>query len=280
MVKKAVVGRLVRDSFDAVAGVCVLELSSSALANGNDRRPGLGGLPAACHLTGASRRRRGCLRRSAVAMARGRAATGGAGARAGGRADRPPAARPADAPCCCSVPSSGGLQFLADAAGAARAGHRALGNPADYAGAVDVVSVCGGFLAGIALSATPLSARTVLGFGLLAAAALAAALGAADGAVLVAALAFLLTFAITAHIVCMQVLTNQVPEPHEVGQFAVLRNTVASLAKAGFAFAAGVIAGATSAQTAAVVLVVSLLAFALAWPALGLRSRVVLEAAG
>lgn len=281
MVNKAAVGRLVRDSFDAAAGARVLQLSSSASLIGTIAGAGLGGLLAACHLIALSLLgAAAAYAASAVAMARGTR-----GYRPGPERARvaAPTARLRRDPrlltvLLFSVPSSGGLQFLATLL-VPLAQAIAPGNPAYYA-VLDVASVCGGFLAGIALSATPLSARTVLGFGLLAAAALAAALGAADGAVLVAALAFLLTFAITAHIVCMQVLTNQVPEPHEVGQFAVLRNTVASLAKAGFAFAAGVIAGATSAQTAAVVLAVSLLAFALAWPALGLRSRVVLEAAG
>lgn len=176
-----------------------------------------------------------------------------------------------------SVPSSGALQFvstlLLPLSQAISPGH-----PTYYA-VLDVTSVCGGFLAGTLLSMSVLSSRLVLNVALPVSAVLAAALGASNSTPVVAALAFAVTFAITAHVVCMQVLTNQVPASHEVGQFTVMRNIVASLAKATFSLSAGALVGVTSPHTAAFVLAVAFLPFAIAWPAMATRSRMVAASA-
>lgn len=279
MVNKAAIGRLVRDSFDEATSRRVLQISSSASLIGIVVGAGIAGvlisrgwtvpsvlLAAAAYVA------------SAVTMTRGTR---------GYRPSDPPPARSGDdvghavrsarwdarmvTVLLFSVPSSGALQFVATLlvplSQAISPGH-----PGYYA-ILDVSSIVGGFLAGALLSANVLSSRLVLNLGLPVAAALALALGATEDQRLVPVMSFALSFAITAHVVCMQVLTNQVPEPHEVGQFTVMRNIVASLSKAVFSFAAGALVGLTSSRTAAVVLAVSFVPFAIAWPAMLARSR-------
>lgn len=287
MVNAAAVGRLVRDSFDKATCARVLQLSSSSSLIGLIAGTAIGGVMASAGLSGPSMLvAAASYTVSAIVMARGTrgyrpAATapvtpGPAGKQAAGRAIR--RARwdlRFVVVLLFSVPSSGGLQYLSTLlvplSQAISPGH-----PAYYA-VLDIASGCGGFLAGVLLSTAVVSSRAVLNLSLPVSAALAVALGVTHSRAIVAAFAFALALTITAHIVCMQVLTNQVPEPDEVGGFTVLRNVVASLAKVSFAFAAGAAAGSLSPRIAAVVLAISFLPFAAAWFALGPRSRVLVR---
>ncbi|MFB7664060.1 MFS transporter [Kitasatospora sp. NPDC056138] len=171
-----------------------------------------------------------------------------------------------------SIPSSGGLQFmttllvpLADAV--------APNQPSFYA-VLNIVSIGGGFLAGVLLSTSVVSSRQVLAWALPIAGALALLLAFFHLKYLVVLECFALVLVITCHVICMQVMTNQAPRDHEIGQFAVMRNVVASLAKAVFSFAAGALVGLCGISGTSAVLAAALACFALAWPALRSRWRV------
>ncbi|KPI15831.1 major facilitator superfamily MFS_1 [Actinobacteria bacterium OK074] len=162
-----------------------------------------------------------------------------------------------------SVPSSGAREYL-NALLVPLAAAVAPGQPSYYA-LLSIVTTCGGFLAGILLSTNAVSVPAVLGRALPATTVLAAGLAVSGSRPVVAVVGFGLSLAITVHMISMQVLTNQVPARHEVGEFAVVRNVVASLAKAGFSFAAGTLAGLWGVRTAALVLAASGAVFSLAW---------------
>ncbi|MFF4183038.1 MFS transporter [Streptomyces sp. NPDC001691] len=162
-----------------------------------------------------------------------------------------------------SVPSSGALQFL-NTVLVPLASAVAPEQPSYYA-LLNIVTIAGGFLAGVLLSTGAVSSRRVLGWALPVTVVLALSLALVDAAYLVAVVAFGLSLAVTCHVICMQVLTNQVPADHEVGQFAVVRNVVASLAKAAFSFAAGTLVGVYGVTAAFVVLACSTALFAVGW---------------
>nr|AGZ93817.1 hypothetical protein [Streptomyces sp. WM6391] len=162
-----------------------------------------------------------------------------------------------------SVPSSGALQFL-NTILVPLASTVAPEQPSYYA-LLNIVTIAGGFLAGVLLSTGAVSSRRVLGWALPVTVALSLALALVDAAYLVAVVAFGLSLAVTCHVICMQVLTNQVPADHEVGQFAVVRNVVASLAKAVFSFAAGTLVGVYGVAVAFVVLACGTALFAAGW---------------
>ncbi|MGK5628205.1 MFS transporter [Streptomyces sp. URMC 123] len=285
MFNKAALNRLIRASFEAEAAKSFLAMSQSASLIGQVFGAGLAGVALAQGWVTASLFcAAAAYAASALSLARG---TRGVAARRRGEERRRGAERfgqraehrergadgPGPAPIhwhyglvavlVFSVPSSGALQFLntllvplADAV--------APGRPSYYA-LLNIVTVCGGFLAGILLSASAVSPRRVLAWALPATTLLALALAVFDSRLVVAVVGFALSLVVTCHVICMQVLTNQVPQEHEVGQFAVVRNVVASLAKAGYAFAAGTLAGLWGVTVASVVLAGSTALFALAW---------------
>lgn len=292
MVNTAAIGRLVRGSFDEAASARVLQLSSSSSLTGLIIGTAIGGVMASAGLSGPS------LLVAAAAYA-GSAVTMAYGTRgyrplaprpeaqsAPRRALRPAAGKPTGTRVVprvrwdlrivvvllFSVPSSGAVQYISTLL-VPLSQTVSPGHPAYYA-ALDIAACCGGFLAGILLSTALVSSRGVLNLGLPAAAVLAVALGVTHNRAVVLALAFAIALVITGHVVCMQVLTNQVPAAHEVGEFTVLRTVVASLAKVAFAFAAGAAAGALGPRAATIALAACLLPFAAAWFALGPRSHV------
>lgn len=280
MVNKAAIGRVLRDSFAPETCRQVLQVSSSTSLIGRlagaatagviiDQGPveaalALAGVAYAASVTAMRRGTRGYRPRPGVDEARDER-PGARGAR------RLVADRRLALVLLFSVPSSGALPFLSTLI-VPLAHDVAPAHPGYYAALV-VVSTVGGFAAGAALSTSVLSSRVTLDVALPVTAGLAVALALAGGEVPVAALTLALTFAITAHIVCMQVLTNQLPDPEEVGQFAVLRNVVASLAKGGYSFAAGALVDVVGTGTAALVLGGSCVPFAVAWLAFRARAH-------
>lgn len=162
-----------------------------------------------------------------------------------------------------SIPSSGALQAvttllppLSEAT--------APGAPGYYA-IVNVITMAGGFGAGILLSTKIGNQKVILRWALPATAVVLALLNATRNEVAVAALTGLLTLIITMHVIVMQVLTNQTPAPDQVGSFAITRNVVASLAKAIFALAAGVISAVAGLDAAVWAVAVTCVVFALIW---------------
>lgn len=171
-----------------------------------------------------------------------------------------------------SVPSSGALQFVTTML--VPLAHDLAPQEPTYYAELNVASIVGGFLAGILLSINIVTARQVLAWALPMTCVLALALAATPSRYLVTVIIFLITLIIICHVICMQVLTNQTPRDHEIGQFAVLRNVVASLAKAVFAFAAGALISLFGITTTSVVLAVSMAVFSLAWFVAQARAQV------
>ncbi|MCW2631945.1 MAG: Major Facilitator Superfamily transporter [Pseudonocardia sp.] len=162
-----------------------------------------------------------------------------------------------------SVPSSGALQFVTTML--VPLAHDIAPQQPTYYAVLNVVSIAGGFLAGILLATNIVTTRQALNWALPVTCMLALALAATHNRYLVAVVTFLITLIIICHVICMQVLTNQTPRDQEIGQFAVVRNVVASLAKAAFSFAAGALIGMFGIPTTSVVLAVSMAVFSLAW---------------
>jgi MFS family permease len=278
MLNKAALSRLIRHSFESWRAKRFLETSSSASLVGQVAGAGLAGLvlaqgwvvegllfaavayaaSAVCLVLGTS----GYAERARIADAEEAAGSG-----ATGGAPPPPRRLQLDpglvAILVYSTPSSGGLQFLTTLL-VPLAAFVAPHQPSFYA-VLTIATSCGGFLAGIVLSTNLVSMRVVLRGGLPIVAVLAVALSLTRATVLVAALSFALALVITCHVICMQVLTNQVPEEDAVGQFAIVRNVAASLTKAVFAFSAGALIGVFGVATASRVLAVATAGFAIAF---------------
>lgn len=162
-----------------------------------------------------------------------------------------------------SVPSSGALPYISTLM-VPFSDVIAPGAGAFYA-ALTIATTLGGFVAGMALSAEKITIGHVLTFGLLASAALCVGLGAATWAPLVLLLVFLVAVVLTAHVISMQVLTNQAPAENEVGKFTVMRNCVAGLAKGGFSLVAGWIVDVGGPAQSWLVLAVVLVVFGVGW---------------
>lgn len=278
LVNTAAIGRLVRDSVDYATRARVLQVSSSSSLIGLVTGTGIGGVMASAGLSGPSLLLASAAYVGGAAIiargTRGYRPSAGQYAAQGAGAAQPTRRLLGDLRIAVilvfSVPSSGGLQYLSTLL-VPLSQTISPGNPTYYA-VLDIAASCGGFLAGVLLSTALVSSRLVLYAGLPVCALLAVAFGLTRNPVLVVILAFALTLVITSHVVCMQVLTNQVPEAHAVGEFTVLRTVVASLAKMSFAFGAGAVIGALSLRMATVVLALSFVPFAVAWFALGPRS--------
>lgn len=105
--------------------------------------------------------------------------------------------------------------------------------------ALSVSSMIGGIIGGVLLSTTTKTSRFALNAALAFSGILFLALTFTDSIYATTALVFILSLTLTSHIVCMQVLTNQAPKDNQIGQFALIRNSVAGSAKVIFALAAG-----------------------------------------
>lgn len=168
-----------------------------------------------------------------------------------------------------SVPSSGALPFISTAM-VPFANDVAPGSGLFYS-ILTVAVMCGGFVAGLALSADRLtlsgSLRWMLGIG----GVLTAALAVVRWPPLVVPVVVVLAIALTAHVISMQVLTNQAPPASEVGRFTVLRNSVAGTAKGVFSLLAGWIIDRAGLGAAWLTLAAVLVIFAIAWMAISRR---------
>ncbi|MEZ0090330.1 MFS transporter [Streptacidiphilus sp. EB129] len=170
-----------------------------------------------------------------------------------------------------SVPSSGALQFIAILL--VPLSRQVAPDQPSYYAILGIVAIGGSITASLLLSANLVTAGQVMGWALPATAALALLLATLPSRYPAGLLSFLITVTITAHVICMQVLTNQLPRPQEIGQFAVARNVVASLAKASFSLAAGTLIEVFGLSTASVVLAGVLAAFWIGWLLFGQSLR-------
>lgn len=168
-----------------------------------------------------------------------------------------------------SVPSSGALPFITTLT-VPLAASVAPGSGLFYS-VLTITAMCGGFLAGVVLSGGKVSMASTLGGALAVGCPLVAGLALVDGRVGVVALMFLASMVLTAHVMAMQVLTNQAPAAGEVGRFTVLRNSVAGAAKGGFSLLAGWLTDIAGLGTAWLALAASLAVFAVTWWLLGGR---------
>ncbi|MGX9522748.1 MFS transporter [Vibrio mediterranei] len=162
-----------------------------------------------------------------------------------------------------SICSSGTLQYI-NAILAPLANHIVANEPS-YFSLLDVLSMVGGFLAGVVLSSNRLKSTLVLDHGLLAIAAITVSLAVSSHPALVAILMFMLAFITTAHVISMQVKTNQAPHKEHVSQYTVLRNASVSVAKTCFSLLAGIVTTVVDIQTSWFVLTVIAVCFALLW---------------
>lgn len=136
-----------------------------------------------------------------------------------------------------SIPSSGAMVALSTLL-VPLAVAVAPGTATAYS-ALSVSSMIGGIIGGILLSTTTKTSRFALNAALALSSTLFLALTFTDSIYSATALVFSLSLILTSHIVCMQVLTNQAPKDNQIGQFALIRNSVAGSAKVIFALAAG-----------------------------------------
>lgn len=162
-----------------------------------------------------------------------------------------------------SICSSGTLQYI-NAVMAPLANH-VLTNEPSYFSLLDVLSMLGGFSAGAALSSGRLKSNIALDNSLLAISAATILLAIANNPVLVAILVFILAFITTAHVISMQVKTNQIPRTELVSQYTVLRNASVSIAKICFSLLAGIVTTIMNIQTSWFVLAAIALCFGILW---------------
>ncbi|MCX4789024.1 hypothetical protein OG369_23420 [Streptomyces sp. NBC_01221] len=171
-----------------------------------------------------------------------------------------------------SIPSSGALPFISTLM-VPLAQSVAPGSGSFYS-VLTVTTAFGGFLAGMALSRGTLSAERTLNIALVAGGALVACFAATRWPPAVLLLMLVAAVVLTAHVMVMQVLTNQAPPADQVGRFSVVRNSVAGSAKAGFSLLAGWLVEAWGLGTAWLVLAVVLALFGCAWWSVKERSSI------
>lgn len=162
-----------------------------------------------------------------------------------------------------SVPSSGALPFISTLM-VPFAEKLSPGSGAFYS-VLTVIAMTGGFIAGILLSSGRLSLGNTLKFALGGGGLIVASFAVVHSPIPVAVLMLLMSVVLTAHVISMQILTNQSPPAGEVGRFTVLRNTVAGSAKGVFSLAAGVIVDLCGLDIAWLALAILLAVFALLW---------------
>jgi predicted MFS family arabinose efflux permease len=125
---------------------------------------------------------------------------------------------------------------------------------------------------GTALTSRRLSSGLVLRAAFPVAAALAVGTALTRWPAAVVVLFLVLNAVLTAHVMVMQVLTNQAPPEDQVGRFAVVRNAVAGTAKFTASLLAGWLVESLGLVGAWIALAVVLAAAGLRWRSLG-RSR-------
>lgn len=139
-----------------------------------------------------------------------------------------------------SIPSSGALQYLT-ALLPSYANAVAPGSAPFYS-VLDISAMLGGVLAGALLGLSARVRRMVQRYALLTGGVLCLLLVPQWPAVVSVFLVGLAALVITAHVVGMQIATNQLAPEGEIGRYMAVRNAGAGLAKAVFSVAAGVLA--------------------------------------
>ncbi|MEZ2370238.1 MFS transporter [Arthrobacter sp. RCC_34] len=162
-----------------------------------------------------------------------------------------------------SIPSSGALQFLtallpsyADAV---------VPGSAPFYSALDISAMLGGVLAGALLGLSARVRRMVQRYALVSGGVLSLLLAPQWPAILAVFLVGVTALIITAHVVGMQIATNQLAPEGQIGRYMAVRNAGAGLAKAVFSVAAGVLAQIGGVPSAWLALACFLLAVAAAF---------------
>ena len=150
-----------------------------------------------------------------------------------------------------SIPSSGALQYLT-ALLPTYADHLVPGS-APYYSALDVAAMAGGILAGSVIGFSRMR-KVVQLYALAMSGVLCLVLVPNDSPVVAAGLVALVSLTITAHVVGMQIATNQLAPDGQVGRYMAVRNSGVGLAKAVFSVSAGFIAQASGVTAAWTVL--------------------------
>ena len=162
-----------------------------------------------------------------------------------------------------SVPSSGALQF--QAALLAPLAGRVMEDSPGYFSLLNILCMMGGFLAGMMLSSGRIPAKLVLNAALPVIALCSAILSISSHPLVIGALSFFLALITTAHIICMQVKTNQVPDEANVARYAVMRNASGAISKSSFSLLAGGLASLVGLSVSLHVLACLLLLFSGFW---------------
>ncbi|MEV5499528.1 MFS transporter [Nonomuraea fuscirosea] len=275
---KAYVGRFIRRQFASANGVRVRERATSMALIGGLVGGGSAGLlldtieagpcfgvAALLYLLSLLAVRRIATERTAPERARSGTESGESGeARASAASKPPPVSTSALRMILLySIPSSGALPFISTVT-VALTQTVAPGSSTFYS-ILTVAGTCGGFLAGIVLSSGRLPSAVILSAALVTGGLLTAGLVSTRWQPTVVLLMLLLSMALTAHTMVMQVLTNQAPPEDQVGRFTVVRNSVAGLAKGGFALLAGWLVESAGLTVAGLVLAAVLGVFGIVW---------------
>ncbi|WP_019222053.1 MFS transporter [Bartonella senegalensis] len=162
-----------------------------------------------------------------------------------------------------SICSSGTLQYI-NSILAPLANHIIANEPV-YFSLLDILSMIGGFFAGIVLSSHRLKSTVVLNYGFLSITVIAILLAVTNNPSFVAILIFMLAFSTTAHIICMQVKVNQTPCKKHVSQYTALRNSSMSIAKTCFSLLSGIVTTTIGIQACWFVLAAIALGFTILW---------------
>lgn len=139
-----------------------------------------------------------------------------------------------------SIPSSGALQYIT--ALLPTFANAVVPGSAPFYSALDISAMLGGVLAGALLGLSARVRRMVQRYALVAGGVLCLLLVPQWPAVVSVLLVGLAALVITAHVVGMQIATNQLAPDGEIGRYMAVRNAGAGLAKAVFSVAAGVLA--------------------------------------
>ncbi|MEL0638559.1 MFS transporter [Marinomonas sp. TI.3.20] len=162
-----------------------------------------------------------------------------------------------------SICSSGTLQYLN--AILAPLADSIVENKPVYFSLLDVLCMVGGFIAGVLLSTEKVKSRFILDYGFLIIGIVSILLAFIHSAYGVAILVFILSLITTAHIICMQVKTNQIPLNEQVSEYAIFRNASGSIIKTTFSILAGIITTYFSIQSAWIALSFISILFFVIW---------------
>ncbi|MGO4452653.1 MFS transporter [Arthrobacter sp. RAF14] len=159
-----------------------------------------------------------------------------------------------------SIPSSGALQYVT--ALLPSYANAVVPGSAPFYSALDIAAMLGGVLAGALLGLSARVRRMVQRYALVTGGVLCLLLVPQWPAVVSVLLVGVAALVITAHVVGMQIATNQLAPDGQIGRYMAVRNAGAGLAKAVFSVAAGVLAQLGGVQSAWITLACLLIAVA------------------